>query len=634
MKKTDLQKWNDHLDKLKIATEQWNTNDNVPQSDWTTEAITYAKNALEYDKTVAETLKSDFFDAINAKIDLEKGKFSEKTFALITEFNEAIEAKLKAMEDAAAAKEAAKKAVLEEPKPEPVVEQAPAPVETSPAPAAEEITQPQTTAPTNEPSQDLRTEWDNQLYKIETEGTTLSDTQKLLGKAYELARQLLSSQLSYPENLQFDFEDALTERAFNKRGRYPNLFTINFSDAMEVFAEATGIPMPTYDQQIDQFDQEQQRTAAERQEVAKKEREKELKIIAGLQKADITESKMQELNRLLQQKIAAAELQTQTEAARTKAETDTKIEQLRQELKIAKAHKAPEAPQGLLGTAIGAVKNVASAASTWWYGPNTAEEDQNRLTKLREILAVMALTDKEKQKIEIAWKNFIDNLRSAPQLSDTTHAASNNQWIMTIGQALEILITQYHILSLKDARDIIENILQPSDNRTQIIKEMRRYLKEKEQKNISEKQQQKADILKEEQQKRDIKEQKLRAQQRIKDEESRKEQEQQKHLSSINSYKQEENQWYIFLTQLAQNKHATAQENKVSTTEAIKKSQSLLNLAYIIAPKDKKNKSVLTQKLKSEFTNALLKQQESNEPAINVHQNMDHFNNAINKMME
>ena len=186
----------------------------------------------------------------------------------------------------------------------------------------------------------------------------------------------------------------------------------------------------------------------------------------------------------------------------------------------------------------------------------------------------------------------------------------------------------YHIISLKDASDIIEAIIAPSSNRNRIIKEIKKHLEEKKLKIIYEKQQKEAAILQKAQQKEERKKIALREQQRIKDEKDQKEAEVRRKTLLAASYK---NQWKQLLAQLSQKKQATREENNSQTREAIKKSQSLLNLASQIPSK---NKPAISQKLKQNFTVALLDQQKLHNNTINIHQNMEQFNKAINKMVE
>lgn len=121
------------------------------------------------------------------------------------------------------------------------------------------------------------------------------------------------------------------------------------------------------------------------------------------------------------------------------------------------------------------------------------------------------------------------------------------------------------------------------------------------------------------------------AQQRIKNEEDRIEAEKKKQLMAAADYKNHKKEWNQLLAQISNNTQATTQENHAHTTEAIKKSHALLNLASAIPSK---NKHAVSQKLKQKFTVALLDQQRDNDEKLNIHHYMDHFNKEINRVIE
>ena len=635
--KTALEKWNDHLSLLTAEKgELWDATNNIPNDVWKIEAFRLAKEALDKDISIAESLKSAFRSKLKEKNLQENGNASADAFIdLILEFDKAIDAQLKSIADVETAQQAAKTIVLQETKPESTIELTTTPTEATSAVANEENNgQIEKTEPTRSSgSENLITEWYDLLYKIETEGTTLSDTKKLLADSYELAKQLLSDGLKDPYELQSDLEYALYDRS-------KNLFAINFNDAMQAFSEAIGVKREqlAYDKQQDQA--AYQRRVAIEQELRKQEQQSIEKQMIAQKALDLArersatqkqESTIQKLQLQYQQKMAQLE-------ARTKAETDAKLAQLREELKTATAPHVPEAPANILGTAIAAFKGAVTTASNWWYGIRKTQdldvalkEDKDRLKKLSALLDVLAITKNEKNAIKKDWNLFISSLRSAPELTDVTKAEANKQWLETVNKTLETLIMNYHIISLKDASDIIEAIIAPSSNRNRIIKEIKKHLEEKKLKIIYEKQQKEAAILQKAQQKEERKKIALREQQRIKDEKDQKEAEVKRKTLLAASYKNEKNQWKQLLAQLSQKKQATREENNSQTREAIKKSQSLLNLASQIPSK---NKPAISQKLKQNFTVALLDQQKLHNNTINIHQNMEQFNKAINKMVE
>ena len=77
--------------------------------------------------------------------------------------------------------------------------------------------------------------------------------------------------------------------------------------------------------------------------------------------------------------------------------------------------------------------------------------------------------------------------------------------------------------------------------------------------------------------------------------------------------------WQNLLTKIIEHKNATEQDNSNYTNDAITKAGSLLNP---VPPVVLKNKLVLEQQLKQEFTNALLQQQKGNETTINIYKNI------------
>jgi hypothetical protein len=376
-----------------------------------------------------------------------------------------------------------------------------------------------------------------------------------------------------------------------------------------------------------QYEAEMQ-TQAEQQV---KQKETELKAAATMQaikQANIPESKMQELNRLLQEKLATEEA---TRIAQQR-ETEAQIASLKQELASLRKptiEKVPEAQQGIIGKAIGAVKGAASAATAWWYGAEAQDQkdiealDKERSQKLQEIINNMTLTSGQKLTIEENWNTFIKQIRTFKDIN-TNDAQATQQWLTTIEQALENLIITHNILSIKDAIVIMKDAIKQYPESTKYINDIKTYLTEKQQRIIVAKQQEENIKAKKIQEKENRKELAQRKQQKIKDEKERKKSEQ--HI--VASYEHEKIKWQQFLTHIANNKQATEQDNIAYTNEAIKKAESLLNPAQLIVLKDK---SRLEQDLKEQFTNALL-QQQGNEHKVNIHKNMDQFNTALDKI--
>src|SRR5689334_4639973 len=90
---TPLDAWNNHLQLLKDQDEYWDTANNSPTAPWITKAHDFAEEVLKKDASLAETLKIDFANALNAKTT----KFAD-IMKLIEEFNNFIKEKLATFE--------------------------------------------------------------------------------------------------------------------------------------------------------------------------------------------------------------------------------------------------------------------------------------------------------------------------------------------------------------------------------------------------------------------------------------------------------------------------------------------------------------------------------------------------------
>ena len=308
-------------------------------------------------------------------------------------------------------------------------------------------------------------------------------------KAYDLAKELLSQGYT-GESLFSGLEYVLIQHNAN-----PKLLPININQAIEAFSAETGIAIP-YNQQMQAQQEYAMQKQAEQQEIIKKQKEAELKTAATVQQAikqaNIPESKMQELNRLLQEKLAAEEA---ARIAHQKA-TEAQIASLKQELASVHKAKTKEAPaeQGLIGKAIGAVKGAASAASTWWYGGAESQEQKNiealdkaRFEKLQEIVNAMTLTSNQKLAIEEHWNTFIRTLRSFKDL-DTNDKAATEKWSTTMQTALENLTITHHIISIKDAMNIMKDAIKQYPESAELTSDIEIRLTQKQQRVIAAKQ--------------------------------------------------------------------------------------------------------------------------------------------------
>jgi len=258
--------------------------------------------------------------------------------------------------------------------------------------------------------------------------------------------------------------------------------------------------------------------------------------------------------------------------------------------------------------------------------------------------------------VKKALKNLTNILLASnePNYWDQENQKPNQLWMQKIQQILDVLIIQYHVMSIDDMSGIIKTMLESSGKiSTQqvnnIVTTIKNYIEKQKQEMLEKKQQieamklqssqarqeKKDQIAREEQQR---KEQILLAQQKIKDEEMRIEAEKariamarQKKVALANHYRNEKRAWYNLLDKVAQNKQASPAENHAHMQEALKKSHSLLQLAGDLP---EKNKARVSQKLKQKFSVALLSQQKDGDQGTNVYHNMDVFNKEINKMLD
>lgn len=592
--------WNNHLTELAEPGQYWNVNSNIPTDSWKDKAFRLAKEALNDDKTISETIKSTFFNAITAKIKQENGEFTASTYALIKEFNDVIDAYVNTLTEPETEQVTP---VVEEIKEEPAPEQ-PAPIEIEDTSVpTEQVSQPETTA--TESSPDLTAQWNNILEEIKHEGSNSSEIKALFTHAYDIARKLWLQELMDQDSLQFDFEYAINRHNQNKE-----LLPINLKNALEAFNKETGIPIIGKDKQTQEL-QEKYIQARKKRDEQEERHKKELKEAAAiqqaLQQARISEGEMQRLNKRLQDKLAADDAARNQEQADLQAE----IQRIRQELAdIRKKEKEPEKETGIFG-----------AIKRWWYGESqeTTTQDNQELLKLQELLNTMASTPNQRQEIEKNWQIFTQQLQSFKDI-DTSNTNATQKWLNDIKKALRVLTLTYHILSVDNALTIINNNIKEYPNSKKVINDIQYFLetparekkqKEEQEKNIKEQR---------EQRRNDRKNQKLREQQQIKDEENQKQ-----------AYKNAKEEWKNFLKQISRNRYATPQDNNKYTTDATQKAGSLINLAALISPEKRHS---MGQKVKQKFAIALLEQQKDNESHLNIHKNMDQFNNAINKMID
>ena len=614
---TDTQLWNSHLSALTENDEYWDTASNLPSYAWKETAITLAKTLLDKDKSLAESLKTEFLHTVSAAIEQKNGTLSA-AYTFVQGFDNAIDAYVKSITEPE---------VKEEPKPveevtQPVTEApAPTPTEETPAPTQPAPEEPKVT-PTETP-QDIFQQWNSILEGIAKEGTTLEENRTLLQKTYPIARELFMQKPQAAETIQLNLENALTEHNQNLL-----LEPINIRQAMAAFSEATGISVDK-----DMYNQQnQQRIIAEQKALTEKQKDAALKI-ATLKKIEEEapapkKSEIRERVITLEKDLAAY---SDSEQKRIKAE----LQKLKQELVGLKKAKE-KAPQAEEGGVWGALKNIASSASKWWYGDSesTIALDKERSEKLDKILNVMGLTDYQKLLVKENWDTFIQKLRTFKDL-DMHNATDVKKWLTDIQQALEYITITHHIISEDDALDITKDALKEYPESMPFINKIKKYLEEKRRRIREKKEQEEFAEIKEAQQKQEEKDQDLRERQRRKILQDLSEKRKKEELEKKEAYNQIHNEWYQFLQQLRQ-QDATEEDNNKNSEQASKIAKSLMSLINI--PEDRKRefdkKLELEQQLKNEFTAALVAQPRVNNHEINIQQNLESFYNDLHTMTQ
>lgn len=655
--KTDLQKWNEHLDLLTIKDEYWDSSDSTPLTSWQNTAFELATNIIKKDKDLANTLKTSFFDAIKTKIALEKGEFTKETTNLIAEFDAMIEAQLTPA--VVETKEITPTPVTPEatPAPEPISEPAPM---TYSQPETSTTTQDTTsTTAINEADQapqNVKSEWNTVLESIKSDDNIGNS----INRAYELSRDLLLSGYD-PRVLEKDLNAALETRMIQKK-IHPNViknemnyFKMNIAQQVQPSFVETTAGKPAKEPIAKQQPMPQDLVAQAAQEKERKEQAaKEKMELEKLQKAYAEKDKELEQQRKKEEqermKLLAAAQKAQEEGTlakeqvhqlaltqkKLKEEYDKKREEDLAKVKKAQDDLAEHMKQAMLAQKEEAEKGVLSTLSDWWYGtsaqkPTELSAEQQK-TLLKQIVAKVPKNLRPAAKE--TYKKLQDTLLTfnSPQNWNENKAMPNQNWIDQMNRLLHEIVITYEIMSLKKITTDIAYALLASGKMSKekinkIIEAISLLTKDTQAKL---KQQEDAQQVLN-QQRKDKKEQIMLAQQRIKAEEDRIVEEKKRKKQAAVTYRDEKKQWYELLGKVAQNRQATAQENHAHVQEAVKKSQTLLQLAHDIPDK---NKASIGQKLKQKFSVALLEQQKNGNGPVNIYQTMDVFNNEVNKMMD
>ncbi len=662
--KTTLDQWNNHLALLTFNDEYWDTNNNIPldSTDWKTTAFKLAEQLVKEDNSLADTLKTDFFNAISAKIAEKKGilKKESAAYQLTQDFDQMITDALTPLpfpviESSITAETAPTPFIMPEiSAPLPILEEEPAPTnELLPVPSTESATttssETASAAPTSEQTpEDLQQKWQTQLNQIKQEGKDRWEFEGILNATYSVAQELLKAGNTTNTKLQKDFLDALQTRSVVSK----KLYQPDMDETTWAFNNAVGISSPqpqySYPQQMP-FEQYPPQTFADSAEL------QELKTELAAKDAQLKEEQKKQAEDTKKQMIAqAAILKAQEEGKISQDRAHSSLQLLQNQQDVTKKkHDADIAAineaHGILvenmeklvarqkpaaAPAKGIIASITEPIYNWWYGttPEKATEQaahiptEEEKQKFEKLLSIRMQKTPQPAKAEETFIEFQNLLVS--------FNAPDEVWITAMQDIVYKMVITYEVMSLSEVSGIINKALQASGRvSANNIRELIARIGEDVVKIQAAQEQAEAERQRRLQMKRDKKDAAMLRLQRIKDEEERVRAENEQRIKTAAQYKDEKKQWDDYLAHVARNKGATAHDNHNHTQEALKKSQSLMQLASNIT---NKNKTALSQKLKQKFSVALLEQQKNNDPEvnINIYRNMDMFNQGVNEMIE
>jgi hypothetical protein len=387
---------------------------------------------------------------------------------------------------------------------------------------------------------------------------------------------------------------------------------------------------------------------------------KESQLAADLEKLEKQQKKDKEQNMI----ELKALMQAQEEGKRTKQELHASIQEQKdraavltkkhaelaaemQEIRAKYAQQLAAAQKPAAATAPAPAKGIFSAITdplyNWWYGTNPEEQatanvgptmSEKQKKEQENILNAMVVNSPDRDAAKATLKEFDQQLLAftTAEYWDGLHKRPNALWIKQMQPIVKDIVIKHKIMPLKTVGEIVEQSMIAS--KAMSDKNIQKMIVEigiKVQEVYAEQQRQREAEEQRAQLKREKKEQKLFAQQRIKEEQARIQAEKERRIQVVASYKNQKKEWHDFLAGIGQRKSATEQDNHKLTQEALAKSQSLLQLAGEIP---NKNKAELSQKLKQKFSVALLDQQRESDNIVNIHKNMDTFNQEINKILD
>lgn len=637
-----LDMWNNHLQALKDQDENWNATSNSPTDSWIATAYNLAADVLKKDPSLADSLETDFAKALNAKTT----NFAD-IMKVIKDFEKFIKDKLAELTPVVAEIPSVPPAptMPELVTPEPTAQPEP---ETS---ATTDTTSSTTTTSSTESTntETLNQQWKDQLKKLATSGTNWNDINANLQEIYTIAQQLYKDQ--DVQKMRNDFISALTARKDNGLNLQPhhNKTLLKF-DAAVGLVESADEYQPVLYQSTPQIDPQLQYGASEQvnselkklqEQLAQqdaqaranaeeqKQREEELRRKEIELQAAVLQSK--EAGKVSERRLSIVQQEVANLEAKLKKDENERTEKLAAEQKILKQNiaKLAEAQKAE------SEKGIIASVMDWWSGSskNQKEIEKHRKT-IRKSFKNLALQYPQAGSSLHQFETLLFSFEK-PIYWDQANGTPNQKWVDEVLQQLMPLVITHQALTDVGAYALIKAMLKskmPRDKISAFVSDtIEKPITAQVHKNIMAQKEQEERVLRIAQQKKERKEQIALAQQKIKDEQDRIAAQEKRQLAAATNYKNEKKQWYTLLQNMSQHSNATQEDNQADMQEAIKKSQSLLQLAGDIP---KKNKAAISQKLKQKFTVALLEQQKNGESSVNVHRNMDIFNNEVNKMID
>jgi hypothetical protein len=645
LEKNDTTKWQDHLKTFLVKGAFWDSSSNSPTPDWINSTETIAEEVLTKDISQADELKTSFAATINEKfLTIEKGTNIVPIASLINTFNEKIDDVVKKLSGAKTTEE------KQPEKPQESTEEVPTPIETviPDAPSEQsastekiELTDEQKAANEQEKrNKKLKQQWIDCLESIKSEGTSSDEVSGMIDEISIVVTQLIEQFPLELNSLKGEFLDAIKERHGKALIQFSEQSVQDITNLFDRIQEQQQIPvnMPMPAAPLEKTPQK----PAE-QKISSNKQKQQLSNTATSQAFIIQEQVQDNSSVIAAQKFAADQ---RSQAQKSLA---AKMQQAaQQKAELIKA----DAQRGILSSIAKAILPES------WTGGNEAEKIITTLLheQMAEIDAILAtekhknLSDDSKNQIKLAYELFQKTLLSInSQISESAknktldrNKASDEElqkWLKTMAKTSFILIKN-DIMPFKEITQALKQTCKTygmSDARDDIKTALINAIK------IETEKQQKIDLAEakkqqkiEDEKRKEIENKRLeekRKQQELLDLERTKiEEEQRKEFNkkvAFDTFEHLKSAWVELLKEIAYNTAASAEQNKVWTTDALKITQDMIKLIPVMGMN---NQPELITKHKIDFSRALLAQQENNTEKINIHANMDIFNKSVHEL--